>query len=112
MVIGFRGPDRVLRIALRFGCSVGVECGVGYRAAARPESRAAALVRIGLTGDRIRAFTLLGAPAGEACNRKVETAPEKVDRASLSKERTAKFRQYAMRAHEDAVESADRIRIV
>src|SRR5215212_11271797 len=92
---------RCLCIALRFGIRIGKECRLSIASIAGPEAAAADFMRIGFLigrkSDVGRVPRRQGsAPAGKARDRQIETAPEKMDRAHLSKKRRAKELEHAI----------------
>src|SRR6185312_9446549 len=105
--------DRVYRL----GIGIRVERGVRHEIVARPEARAADLVRIGLSRNAIRQIRHAprmkgGPPAGKASDGKIEASPEEMDRAALAKEGRAELEEHPLDFSQDAPMPFGKVAIV
>src|SRR5438552_16879741 len=77
-----------------------------------PESMTDAFVRIGFTGDAVRAFAGRGRPSGKTRDRMVKAAPPKMDRAALADELPAKVLEHLVNDHQREPVLVDILRVV
>src|SRR5271170_1829488 len=91
MIKSRRRQHRLLGKASRLRRRISIERRTFNIAAARPESRADHLMRIGLAGDGIGARAFWSAPPRETRHTEVETSPEEMYRTVLADEAGAKF---------------------
>src|SRR5579863_1795079 len=105
MIESFRGAHRALREAGGLRRRVGIKRRAFYVAASRPESGADHFMGIGFARDGIRTSAFRRSAAREARHRKIETAPEKMDRAGFADEAGAKFLENRLAANKNPPET-------